>query len=207
MPLSYYVDGSISIIFAVAFICLLALTGARLAMNFTPSKSMYALLTLPVKRGHVFLAKLTSSLLAGFMLLAAQIALLLIFYALVGMRGASTFNELEIGRRYADLYLSLLDASFLRTLFPPDPFSLAFSLFGFGGTICVTLYTATLVKTGKWFRAMVLAAVWLALLLSIFPLTAYPRYFNLIKLTLMIVIPLITSVRGIKLFETGEVAG
>jgi len=204
-PLSYLIDNAnISIVFAIAYVCLLVLMGARLVRNYTPSKSIYVLLTLPIKRGHVYLAKLTATLLAGLVLMAAQMLLLLLLSALSGTQGGNAW--LEAPRRNADLYLSLLDVRFLRMIFPPEPFALVFSVFGFFGSICITLYCAVMLKASRKRHAIILAAVWLALMLFTFPLSDNTRGMNIIKLGVMIIIVFATNIKGIKLFESGEVA-
>ncbi|MCL2379138.1 MAG: hypothetical protein FWC77_08450 [Defluviitaleaceae bacterium] len=208
MPLAYLIDvGGIPIAFAIGFICLLALIWVRLTMNYTTSKSMYALLALPVKRGYVYLAKLAASLLGGFMLLAAQMALLMVFNAIAGMRAVSTHDEFEIARRQGDLYLTLLDSNFLRMLFPPDLYSLAFSMFAFAGSISIMLYLAAMSRARKWLYAALLATAWLVLLLVTFPLTDYTWTVNVFKLLLLIIVPFVAGVKGIRLFVNGEVTG
>jgi len=210
--LAYLVDiGGIPVVSAIGFVSLLALIAARLVMNYTPSKSIYALLTLPVKRRHVYMAKLASSLLAGFMLLAAQMALLLVFNTIAGMRGASVLRwydyTLEITRRNADFYLSMLDSFFLRTIFPPDLFSLLFSAVMLGGSVCVMLFGAVIVKAGKWPFATLWAVSWLALLFFAFPLTGNSLSFNIVILVALAACSLTTCIKGAILFEKGEVAG
>ena len=189
----------VHIIFAIGFAGLLGLIGARLAMNYTPSKSMYALLTLPVHRGHIYLAKLAAALFACFVFVVSQMVLLVIFSAWHG--------ALDITRRNADLYLTLLDTSFLRMIFPPHLFSLVFSLLGVGGSACVALYVAVRLRVGQKRYAVIVAALWLAVLLVTFPLINNPLLFNIIFMLCMIVIPWVASIRGVKLFESGEVAG
>ena len=206
--LAYFVEtGSTAIVFAVMFAALLALIGARLAMNYTPSKSIYALLTLPVGRRQVYLAKLAAALLAGFVLIAAQMVLLLIFYYFTARQDAGFYGEFGLGIPHGDLYLSLLRASFLRILFPPELLSLAFSLSGFFGTICMILYVAAKLKSGSKLFAVIVPAVWLALLLIAFPLYENGPGFNIVILALLVAVPVAVSIKGIKLFETGEVAG
>ena len=206
-PLSYVIDtAGIYIVFAIAFAGILALTAARLIRNFMPSKSIYALLSLPIKRGHVYLAKLAATLLAGFMLLAAQMALLLAFSALMGMRSTDNIG-FEVSRRNADLYLSLLDVSFLRMLFPPNLFSLMFSVFGYFGSVCVALYATVGFKAGRRNDTVFIAIFWLALMFFTFPLYGYSGASSLIKLIIMIVVILVACRKGRRLFESGEVAG
>ena len=205
--LSHVLDlARVSIVFAIAFACILALMGARLIRNYMPSKNIYALLALPIKRGNIYMAKLTATLLAGFMLLAAQMALLLIFSALMEMRETSSVGH-EVTRRGADLYLSLLDVSLLRILFPPDLFSLVFSILGFFGTICVALYVAVGLKAGKRLGSIFFAAFWLALMLFTFPLYIYSWGSSVVKLIIMIIITIVAGYKGMKLFESGEVTG
>ena len=197
----------VPVVFAIAFASLLGLVGVRLAMNYAPSKSMYALLTLPVSRGHVYLAKLTAALLAGFVLLAAQMVLLVVFSLLVGAYDSGAHYAGITTRRHADLYLSLLDTGFLRMLFPPDLISLAFSLAGYLGSVCVSLYVAARLKTGNRRYTVILTVAWLAVILFSFPLIHNVRSINVVMFSLMVIIPVAASIRGIILFESGAVAG
>ena len=206
-PLSYVIDiAGIDIVFAIAFICILILMAARLVRNYMPSKSIYALLTLPVSRRHIYLAKLTATFLAGAVLTAAQMALLLIFSMLMGMRSADS-TGVEAARRGADLYLSLLDVNFLRMLFPPDLFSFVFSVAGFLGSVCVGLYVAVGLKSGRRYGAVLIGVFWLAIMLFSFPLSDYVQWANIFKLLVMIIIICVAGLKGSKLFESSEVAG
>ena len=206
-PLSHVIDtANIYIVFAIAYVCLLALMAARLIRNYMPSKSIYALFTLPVKRGQVYLAKLASALLASFMLLSAQMVMLMIFSVLMRTRRVCVFG-LEATQRGADLYLALLDVSFLRMLFPPDLFSLLFSVFVFFGTVWVTFYVVVCLKSGRKYDAIGVGAFWLVLMLATFPLSDYSRSVNVLKLAAMIVYTIVTGIKGIKLFESAEVVG
>jgi len=208
VPLAHLIDaGGIPIAFAIAFVCLLVLVAARLAMNYTPSKSMYALLTLPIKRWHVYMAKLASSLLAGFMLLVVQVVLLMAFHALAGMRDASVHGGYEIARRHGDLYLSMLYSNFLRMLFPPGWFARVFFIFGYGGSISVMLFCAAKFKTGNTHAAIATAVGWLILLMHSFVLTDYSQFFGIVRFVLIIGYPISACIEGIKLFEKGEVTG
>jgi len=200
-PFSHYVNSSrISAIFAIAYTGLLVLLGMRFIRNYTPSKNIYALLTLPIKRGDVYMVKLASTAIAGLVLLATQlIVILLIFMQFqIFSQNADTRN--------ADLYLALLDVGFLRLLFPPDAFSLIFTLLSFFGTICVTFYIAVKLKSGGANLAIIIAAGWLAFLLLTFPFGNFTRLGNLVVLIIMLSVPIGTTARGIKLFESGEVA-
>ena len=205
-PLAYFIDvGGIPIVFAIAFAGLLGLIAARLVMNFMPSKSIYALLTLPIKRKQIYMAKLLSVALAGFVLLAAQMALILVFHMLLGGQEPESI-WLQYPRRNADLYLSLLDSGFLRMVFPPDILSLLFALAGFFGSICVTFYVAVAVKAGCKWHGILAALIWLGLLLFTFPITDSARWVNNFRFLLMIGISVAATVKGIRLFESGEVA-
>jgi len=200
-PFSHYVNSSrISAAFAIAYGGLLVLMGVRFLRNYTPSKSIYALLTIPVKRRDVYMAKLAAAAIAGFVLLAAQLILILFIFMQF-----QVFSQ-NADTRNADLYLSLLDVGFLRLLFPPDLFSLVFTLLGFFGSICVTFYVAVKLKSGGAGFAIILAAGWLALLLLIFPFGNFTWLGNFVALVPMFAVPIGATVRGIKLFESGEVA-
>jgi len=197
----------INIVFAIAFVSLLAFVALRFIMNYTPSKSIYALLTLPIKRKHVYWAKLVAALLAGVVLLAAQMLLILVFNTITSGQEASVLGEYEIVRRNADLYLTLLDSSFLRMLFPPDIYSLLFTVFGLFGSISVMLYVTVAAKAGKKASAFVSAGVWITALFLIFPLPENTLFFGNLGLTLMVAYLFATCKQGIKLFEKGEVTG
>ena len=204
VPLSYLIDaGGIPIVFAIAFAGLLAVAGASFVMNYMPSKSIYALLTLPAKRSHVYMAKLSAMLLAGLVLVCVQMILLVVF-SFINRTGA-VFDDFTL-RRNADLYLSLLDTEFLRIIFPPDLFSLMFSVLGFFGSICMTLYLASAFRAGRRAHVVIAGAVWLGILLVTFPLSDYSLSMNLVNLLLLAVIPAAACVKGIRLFESGEVA-
>lgn len=200
-PFSHFVNSSrISGVFAVAYAGLLVLIGVRFMRNYTPSKSIYALLTLPIKRGHVYLAKLAAATTAGLVLLTAQLILVLLAFIQFQIFGQSA------GLRSAELYLALLDVGFLRLLFPPDVFSLIITLLGFFGSICVTFFVAVKFKSGGIISPIILAMAWLALMLSSFPIGRFTTQTNIFILILLITIPFAASIRGIKLFESGEVA-
>ena len=200
-PFSHYVNSSrVSAVFLIAFVSLLVLVGVTFIRNYTPSKSIYALLTIPVKRGHVYLAKLAAAGLAGLMLLAVQMVLILLIFAQFQIFGRNA------GVRNADLYLSLLDVGFLRLMFPPDLLSLVLMLLGFFGTICITLFIAVKLKCGNVIFSIILAAVWVVLLLRTFPLGEFTLIGNIIALAIMLIIPIFATGRGTTLFESGEVA-
>ena len=200
-PFSHYVNSArISAVFAIAYAGLLVLMGVRFLRNFAPSKNIYALLTIPVKRGHVYLAELAAALIAGFVLLAAQMAIVLLLYMQFWAFGPET------GRRGAGLYLALLDVGFLRLLFPPDFLSLLFTFLGFFGSVSVTFFAAVKLKSGGVVSAIILSAVWLVLLLWSFPIGSFGYAGNAIAFALMLAIPVIAAIRGVKLFESGEVA-
>lgn len=198
-PFSHYVNSAgISSVFAVAYAGLLVLMGIRFLRNYTPAKSIYALLTLPVKRQHIYMTKLVAALFAGLVLLAAQMLLILIIFLQFRIFGQDIRN--------ANLYLSLLEVGFLRLLFPPDVFSLIITLLSFFGSICVTFFIAAKLKSGRIISPIFLAIAWLLLMLTAFPIGHFTTPTNIFILILMITIPFAASIRGIKLFESGEVA-
>jgi len=200
-PFSHFVNSSrISAVFAIAYAGLLVLLGVRFFRNYTPSKSIYALLTLPIKRGDVYISKLVAAAIAGFVLLATQLIVILLIFMQFQI-----FSQ-NAGIRNADLYLALLDVGFLRLLFPPDVFSLIFTLLSFFGTVCVTFFIAVKLKSGGAGLTIILAAGWLALLLLTFPLGNFTQLDNFAVFILMVATPIIATIRGIKLFESGEVA-
>lgn len=213
--LSFFIESAgVHIVFAFAFMCLLALVATSLAMNYMPSKSMYALLTLPVKRSHVYLSKLSAALIAGFMLISAQMLLLLLFSLFMRipvtcvpfLRDRFT-DDFELIRRSADLYLSLLDVGFLRILFPPNVFSLMFSIAGLFGSLCVTLYFVTkIISGGNKIEAIIAVAFWLGLLLVTFPLHDGSLGRNVFCLIMMAALSIVSCFEGIKYFVSGEVA-
>jgi hypothetical protein len=208
VPLSYLIiNANIPIVFAVAFTSTLAFSGVNLFMNFTPSKSMYALLTLPGKRKRVYQAKLTAGMLAGAVLVAAQMSLVLLFAWMMGPGVLRTLTGGMDVPRNADLYLALLEVPFLRMLFPPGIFARVVALVGIGGSVCVASYISAAVKAGRRRAPIITAVIWPGLLLFAFPLAEASRRMNIIVLALMAIIVYAVYRMGIKLFETGEVTG
>lgn len=209
VPLSYLISSSgIPIVFAIGFGSLLALIGVSIAKNYMPSKSIYALLTLPIKRSHVYLTKLTAILLAGFVFIAAQMVLLLIFSGITAYASAAfgAQTSFDAARRQADLYLALLDVRFLRMIFPPDLFSLAFSILGVVGTFCVALYVGVMAAAGKRGFGIEAVAAWVLLLIYTFPISDYSRANNTVTLGLMLWVSLVVTIRGVRLFNSGGAA-
>lgn len=208
-PFAYLLDSSgIPIVFALAFAALLMLISLRFAQNYAPSKSIYALLTLPVRREQVYLAKLSASLLAGFCIVAAQLALLLL--ALAAFKNIPVFSwhppVYRGNGKSAMLYLALLDSRFLRMLFPPDVFSLAFSLSVLCGVVCLALSVSAQARSGQTARVVITAAVWLLLVLVTFPLADYKLLQSILKLAALVIFPFSVSIRGMSVFKSGEVA-
>ena len=207
VPFTYLIDSSgIAFVFVLAMAVLLTLVALRFAQNYAPSKSIYALLTLPVRRERVYFAKLIASLLAGFCVVAAQLALLLLAltaYARIPVIGVYPPQHRSDGKN-AILYLALLDSRFLRLLVPPDAFSLAFSLSILCGAVCLTLSVSARVRAGLTVRVVVMAAVWLSLVSFTFPLTDYKLWHSVVKLVLFIIIPFAASVAGARVFRSGE---
>lgn len=208
-PFAYLLDASgVPIVFALTFAALLMLISLRFAQNYTPSKSIYTLLTLPVKREHVYLAKLMASLLAGFCIVAAQLALLLFAFAVY--RHIPVFGWQASGYRSdgksAILYLSLMNSRFFHLLFPPDVFSFAFSLSVLCGAICLALSASAQTRSGRTAKVVITAAVWLLLVLITFPLTDYKLYQSIIKLIVLVIFPFSVSISGMSVFKSGEVA-
>ncbi|MCL2187931.1 MAG: hypothetical protein FWB87_04120 [Defluviitaleaceae bacterium] len=208
MPLSFLLgEANLAIVFALAFIALLGLVGLRLLMNFTPSKSIYALLTLPNERKRVYQSKLAAAVLAACMLIAAQMLLLLVFNAMAGwLAREAAWGGAYINRRNADFYLALLEAPWLRRIFPTTLFSQVRVITALGGSVCVALYMATALKARRVKEAIIVGVLWLALLL----LGTGPfegRISGPIFFITMVVMALTVSKMGVHLFETGEIAG
>ena len=81
-PFSHYVNNSgIGIAFFGAYAGLLMLFSVQFVRNYIPSKNIYALFAMPVRRAYVYLAKLAAAGLAGLTLLVAQLVLILLIFA------------------------------------------------------------------------------------------------------------------------------
>lgn len=191
VPLAFHYDGSgVPFVFFAAFAALTMV----MALRFAPARSLYALFTLPVPRSHVYLAKLAAGLLASLCIIAVQMGLLLVFSAW------------SPGIRNAALYLALLDSWFLRAFFPPEPFSLAFSLSVWAGMISLVPAASTYGRAGKVHTIIGIMAVWLLLVAFSFPVTQYKLLHSVIKLVLLAAFPIAVSMGGVRLFTSGEAA-
>jgi len=209
-PLSFLIDNSaIMWTFAIAYVSLLGSIVASFVMNYTPSKSIYALLTLPVKRTHVYWAKLGAALLAGFVLLATQMALALVFSLFTGRPDTfidhSTGEIIPILYRSADLYLSLLTSDFLRVLLPPDITGAVLSALGYFGTIVITLFVAVQVAAGNRGEAIGVLVGWLTIVTGVAQRNLYWTGTTIIALVGMVTICIIIIKKGAKMFTTGRV--
>lgn len=207
-PLAYLIDTSgIPIVFFISFLALLSLTVFCFIQNYTPSKNIYALLSLPVRREYVYYSKLISSFITMLYLTVMQLGLLMIavkvYNHVITNRSSSAYEAIS---QNAVLYITLLRSQFLRILFPPDIYSLMFSIFGLIGAVCLTLSVSTHIKAGNIKKAEIFTILWLFLILNTFPLTDYKQFHNNIKLCLLAVFPYYVSLSGIKIFITGEVA-
>jgi|GEM_PF-2219389 len=207
VPLSYLIQqANVSVLFVVAFAVLMVLIGVRLLFNFMPSKSMYALLTLPGSREDVYLAKLMAMWLALLVLVAAQGLVLMGLGFLAGQEGLRGGFGMA-GRRGADFYLALLEVPFLRMVFPATGFGRALAVVTLGGTVSVVLYVVTAVKSGYVKGPVIAAALWLGLFLILFPFANNPMRMNVFIFVVMVIFTFCVNKFGMKLFDTGEVAG
>ena len=209
-PLALVIDNSaVMWIFAIAYACLLGSIIASFVMNYTPAKSIYALLTLPIKRTHVYWAKLSSALLAGFVLLAAQMALVLLFSLFTSRPDTFTDHSsreiIPLLYRSADLYLSLLTSQSLRILFPPDIVGAVFSVVGYFGTIAMALFVAVQVAAGNKGAAIGVIVSWLALIMLVVQQNLFLTGVNIIALVCMVFTCVLVSKKSANCFTTGRV--
>jgi hypothetical protein len=147
------------------------------------------------------MARLTAFLLAAAVLLAVQMLVLLVI--------SQTGYWPQIGRlsrRSADLYFTLLEIPLLRILFPTEGFAVIMSAAAIGGTVCVALFAAASVKAMKLVAPGIISAVWVILLMIIFPLTESTGGSSWVMLAFMVLTVVIATGFGINLYESGEVA-
>ena len=217
-PLSHVLgEGSLLFFFLLGVAGLAGLIGARMILHFTPSKSMYALLTLPVSRAQVYLAKLMTYWLAALVLIAVQLLLILLFDRMAGLLMLDTAiyrtgiegsaNTYLSGRRGADLYLTILENDFLRIIAPTQLLSILMSITAIGGSVCVVLFVSAAVKARRFISPIISSAIWLGLVVITFPLANSTNGASFVILFFMLVTAVVTTLMGMDLFESGEVTG
>ena len=209
VPFSFLLgQANIWIVFALAFVAVLVLVGLRLLMNFTPSKSIYALLTLPGARKRVYQAKLAAAVLAMLVLVAVQLVLLPVLYEIKGWLGQEALSRgFPFTPRGADFYLTLLEDAVLRRFFPPTLFARLVALVAIVGSVCLALYVAVALKARRVKNAVIFTILWLGLLLvGTMPSNDGP--FSATFFFAGMLLSAYTMGRlGVDLFESGEIAG
>lgn len=118
----YESSGSI-IVFAIYFAAIFGICIQSFYSNYSGSKSIYTLLTFPMKREVIYFSKLISFLTYFMMFFSAQLISVFIGYAMTASKAASWQNGSYFMTN--GLFLAFMRSSFLRTLFP----------FGIGGII------------------------------------------------------------------------
>lgn len=215
VALGHVLDMSgVPIVFAAVFAAFLGLVAFRFMRGYAPSKSMYALLILPVRRTQVYGAKLAAALLAALTLIAAQIGVLLMLRGLYQAipyvelpNGAGGFRPVFYEARYTSLYLALLESKFLRIFFPPDAYSMIFSVTVLLGLVCMAVSIPALIKVGWIWQSLLLMVSWAFLAIISFPLAGHPLWVSNLLLMFLLWSPILSTFVGSRVFHSGEVAG
>jgi hypothetical protein len=111
----YESSGSI-IVFAIYFAAICGICIQSLYSNYSGSKSIYTLITLPMKREGIYFSKLIAFFIYFLMFFSAQLISVFISYALVSSKSAAW----EGGKYLMNngLFLAFLRSGFLRILLP-----------------------------------------------------------------------------------------
>lgn len=121
--------------------------------NYFGSKSIYTLLTLPSKRGHVYLGKYISGLLCSLMLAAVQIIGVFLAYSLY------LYAFSDIPRMNNALFLAFIRSEFLRMLLPFDFLSLVASIICINSLIVLILFAVIGERSRNYFSPVVFSII------------------------------------------------
>ncbi|MDF2986940.1 MAG: hypothetical protein K0R50_2450 [Eubacterium sp.] len=110
----------IPVVFYLCFVLILAVCVYSVVSNYTSSKSIYTLMTIPDSRLSIFLSKVISGFIYFIMLIAAQLLSIFLGYLLfstsfviTGSNGTFVYEKPVNG-----LFLAFVRSDFLRLLFP-----------------------------------------------------------------------------------------
>lgn len=192
------VDGSgIPVAFVCAFVCLIALQMFSLLRGFLHTKSIYALLTLPMNRRWIYLSKLAAALIGILCLWSLQLVLILWYHALF----AAKFSE---AMARGSLYLSFFRSNFLKTVFPPEPVSALTALMTMFALTAFVLSIAVNVKAGKywqWIWVLLLSAYHASELFSRLQISIGVGLLQLLMLVLLLVACVSLGIQSLKCGE------
>lgn len=111
-----YASSGCIIVFIVFFAALCGLCIKSVYDNYSSSKSIYTLMTLPVKREVIYFSRLTAFVIFFLIFLAVQLLSVLIGYGLVAEKTAAIENvKLYLSN---GLFLAFIRSEFLRILLP-----------------------------------------------------------------------------------------
>lgn len=146
-----YMSSGCIIVFAIYFVALCGICIKSIYSNYWGSKSIYTLLTLPIKREVVYFSKLTTFLISFTMLTAAQFISIFLSYAFFApqltrhLEGQVYFYRINNG-----LFLAFIRSDFFRILLPLGIESFISSLTILITIVCALLYGVLCERSRKF---------------------------------------------------------
>jgi hypothetical protein len=181
-------------VFVLALGALVAMDVLGFLQGFMSSKSIYALLTLPLDRRWVYLSKLASSWLTALFLWCFQLLLILAFHGAYAARFAESLPR-------ASLYLSFLRSNFLHTLFPPHPIAAAAALAAIFALVALLQVIIINLKTGRFLKLSLAALACVYPASKLFPLLEHAPEAGLLKLLIALLLVVGCADLGARAFE------
>lgn len=206
----YSASGCI-IVFILYFFILCGIFIKNIYSNYWRSKSIYTLLTLPVKRVYIYLSKLTAFLVAVLGFIASQFISYILSYhsfatkIMYQSNGETIFREMNNG-----LFLSLIRSDFMSILLPKGLESAVSSFVIFISIVCA-IYYGVLCERSKKYRgfAFITAASVLIIKVISYRLQAlhHSNYTNTYPYSVILFLLSIFLIwRSIKLVKRGAIA-
>ena len=114
-----YLNSGCIIVFAICFAALCGLCIKNIYGNYWGNKSIYTLMTLPIKKEIIYFSKLTAFFICFIGLIAAQLISVFLGYALFSPTLIRTINgEVHYPRMHNGLFLAFIRSDFLRIILP-----------------------------------------------------------------------------------------
>jgi len=159
-----YESSGCIIVFAVYFAAICGICIQSFYSNYTGSKSIYTLMTLPMKREGVYFSKLISYFIYFLMFFAAQLISIFISYNIVYTKVA----QFDQGKYLMNngLFLAFVRSGFLRILLPLGPEGIISTISMFIVIIC-SLYYGLICERSKRYWGFVPIAATVFLLIRV----------------------------------------
>lgn len=139
------------LIFIIAFAMVTGICIMSIYLNYTGSKSIYTLLTLPQKREYIYLSKLTAFLISFLMLWCAQIISTFTGYGLLISHTYKTGRE----SMNNGLFLGFIRSNFLRIIVPFGLKSIMLTAVSLISFICSFYYGILCERSRKFKRLLI----------------------------------------------------